>query len=63
MEEKLFDPKEIGMETCPDCNSYGRRDGKVCRRCGGFGFIIKAEDAPIKQETENRGAGETENQR
>jgi hypothetical protein len=60
MDEKLFNPNEIGMETCPDCNSDGRKDGKVCRRCGGFGFIIKAEDEPIIEETETREEDETE---
>lgn len=44
MKNKNFDPEKIGMEGCPHCNSYGRKYGVVCSRCGGFGYIKKDGD-------------------
>jgi DnaJ-class molecular chaperone len=41
MESKVFNPEKIGMRICPHCNSYGRKYGSVCSRCGGFGYIKK----------------------
>jgi hypothetical protein len=41
MKNKVFDPEKIGMKSCPHCNSYGRKYGTVCFRCGGFGYIKK----------------------
>jgi DnaJ-class molecular chaperone len=28
-------------DACPDCDQYGRVDGKPCRRCGGTGELPK----------------------
>jgi hypothetical protein len=61
MKRTLFDPEEIGMEICPDCNSEGRRNGDVCSQCGGFGFVIKREEAPLGEGT-GKEAGEEERQ-
>jgi len=44
MKNKAFDPEKIGMKGCPHCNSYGRKNGVVCSRCGGFGYIKKDGD-------------------
>ena len=41
MNSKAFNPGKIGMKNCPHCNSYGRKYGTVCSRCGGFGYIKK----------------------
>jgi DnaJ-class molecular chaperone len=41
MNSKVFNPEKIGMKGCPHCNSYGRKYGSVCSRCGGFGYIKK----------------------
>lgn len=39
MKEKVFNPERIGMEICPSCKGFGRKDNEVCLRCGGFGFV------------------------
>jgi len=41
MNGKAFNGGKIGMKPCPHCNSYGRKYGSVCSRCGGFGYIKK----------------------
>ena len=59
MKTGQFNPKEIGMEVCPDCNSDGRKKGEVCPRCGGFGFVIKREEVPREGTDKNAEEAET----
>ena len=61
MKKTRFDPEEIGMEICPDCNSGGRKNGIVCPGCGGFGFIIKRDEVPLVEGT-GKDAGKAETQ-
>ena len=50
--EKPYSPEKYGLVICPECNGSGKLPknpkGKVCEKCGGFGFI-KNEDAPVKK--------------
>jgi len=43
---KQFDPEKYKMIFCPSCrgtgkSSNGDEGGKVCRQCGGFGWVKK----------------------
>ena len=46
--DKKFMPEKYGMKFCPDCEGRGRicspADVKVCKNCGGFGFIRKERE-------------------
>ena len=44
-----FNPEKYGMVYCPGCNGSGRsfnedEGGNVCKRCEGFGLIIKKKE-------------------
>ncbi len=46
--DKKFAPEKYGMMACPVCDGQGRicspDDVKVCKICGGFGFIRKERE-------------------
>ena len=54
--DKKFMPEKYGMKFCPVCEGRGRTgspdDVKVCKNCGGFGFIRKERETyvPLKMD-------------
>jgi len=47
MNKRIFDPEELGMVTCPSCDSRGfiqNPKRQCCPKCGGFGFILKGTE-------------------